>query len=175
MAARRPRRAGSSGAGKNQTAGRRGLRGHTGASHPFRDARQGGNRCALERAGAVMFPARRARCRPHVYGLSGRRGGLFRKTRIFPIMHAIGIRRSLVEKHPWLAVSVYKAFLKAKQIAIAELGQIGHLAVSLPWPVAAYDQACASLGPDYWSYGANENRKVLETLARYSFEQGLSV
>jgi 4,5-dihydroxyphthalate decarboxylase len=47
--------------------------------------------------------------------------------------------------------------------------------VSLPWPVAAYDQACASLGPDYWSYGAHENRKVLETLARYSFEQGLSV
>ncbi len=59
----------------------------------------------------------------------------FRKTRIFPIMHAIGIRRSLVETHPWLAVSVYKAFLKAKQICMAELGQIGHLAVSLPWCV----------------------------------------
>jgi 4,5-dihydroxyphthalate decarboxylase len=99
----------------------------------------------------------------------------FKKTGIFPIMHAIGIRRTLVEKHPWLAVSVYKAFVRAKQFAMAELGQIGHLAVSLPWPVAAYDQACASLGPDYWSYGAHENRKVLETLARYSFEQGLSV
>src|ERR1700724_3601474 len=60
----------------------------------------------------------------------------FKKTGIFPIMHAVGIRRSLVEKHPWLAVSVYKAFVKAKQMAMAELGQIGHLAVSLPWPVA---------------------------------------
>lgn len=99
----------------------------------------------------------------------------FKKTKIFPIMHAIGIRRSLVEKHPWLPVSVYKAFLKAKQICMAELGQIGHLAVSLPWCVAEYDHARAALGPDYWSYGANENRHVLEKLAQYSFDQGLSV
>jgi 4,5-dihydroxyphthalate decarboxylase len=99
----------------------------------------------------------------------------FKKTRIFPIMHAIGIRRALVDKHPWLAVSVYKAFLKAKQIALAELGQIGHLAVSLPWCVAEYEHARAALGEDYWSYGAAENRHVLEMLARYSFEQGLSV
>jgi len=99
----------------------------------------------------------------------------FKKTRIFPIMHAIGIRRSLVEQHPWLAVSVYKAFLKAKQICMAELGQIGHLAVSLPWCVADYERARASLGEDYWSYGANENRHVLDKLAGYSFDQGLSV
>ena len=99
----------------------------------------------------------------------------FKKTRIFPIMHAIGIRRSLVEQHPWLAVSVYKAFLKAKQICMAELGQIGHLAVSLPWCVADYERARASLGDDYWSYGANENRHVLDKLAGYSFDQGLSV
>jgi 4,5-dihydroxyphthalate decarboxylase len=99
----------------------------------------------------------------------------FKKTGIFPIMHAIGIRRSLVETHPWLAVSVYKAFVKAKQIAMAELGQIGHLAVSLPWCVADYERARGALGPDYWSYGAQENRHVLEKLAQYSFEQGLSV
>ena len=99
----------------------------------------------------------------------------FQKTGIFPIMHAIGIRRSLVEAHPWLAVSVYKAFVKAKQIAMDELGQIGHLAVSLPWCVADYERARGALGADYWSYGASENRHVLEKLAQYSFDQGLSV
>ncbi len=98
----------------------------------------------------------------------------FRKTRIFPIMHAIGIRRSLVERHPWLAVSVYKAFLKAKQVCMKELGQIGHLATSLPWSVAEYDRLKRVMGEDYWSYGAAENRHVLETLARYSCAQGLS-
>lgn len=99
----------------------------------------------------------------------------FRKTRIFPIMHAIGIRRSLVERHPWLAVSVYKAFLKAKELCMQELGQIGHLATSLPWSVAEYDRLRKVMGEDYWSYGAHANRHVLDTLTRYSFEQGLSV
>jgi 4,5-dihydroxyphthalate decarboxylase len=99
----------------------------------------------------------------------------FKKTRIFPIMHAIGIRRALVEKHPWLAVSVYKAFLKAKALCMHELGQIGHLATSLPWSVAEYDRLRSVMGENFWSYGANENRHVLETLTRYSHDQGLSV
>jgi 4,5-dihydroxyphthalate decarboxylase len=99
----------------------------------------------------------------------------YKKTRLFPIMHAIGIRRSLVEKYPWLAVNVYKAFIKAKALCMHELGQIGHLATTLPWPVAAYDRARAAMGEDFWPYGAHENKHALETLARYSFNQGLSV
>lgn len=98
----------------------------------------------------------------------------FCKTRIFPIMHAVGIRRSLVERHPWLAVSVYKAFLKAKALCMKELGQIGHLATSLPWSVAEYDRVRKVMGEDFWSYGVAENHHVLEALTRYSFAQGLS-
>jgi 4,5-dihydroxyphthalate decarboxylase len=99
----------------------------------------------------------------------------YRKTGIFPIMHAIGIRRSLVETHPWLAVSVYKAFLKAKELCMHELGQIGHLATSLPWSVAEYDRLRKLMGQDFWSYGVESNRDVLETLARYSHDQCLSI
>jgi len=98
----------------------------------------------------------------------------FQKTRIFPIMHAIGIRRALLERHPWLAVSVYKAFLKAKELAVDELGQIGHLAATLPWAVAEYDRTRKAMGEDYWSYGVAANRHVLETVMRYSVAQGLS-
>jgi 4,5-dihydroxyphthalate decarboxylase len=99
----------------------------------------------------------------------------FKKTKLFPIMHGIGIRRSIVEKYPWVAVNVYKAFLKAKALCMAELAEIGHLHSTLPWPVHAYDHARAVMGEDYWPYGAHENKHNLETLARYSFEQGLSV
>jgi 4,5-dihydroxyphthalate decarboxylase len=99
----------------------------------------------------------------------------YQKTKLFPIMHAIGIRRSLVEKYPWLAVNVYKAFVKAKALCMEELAEIGHLHATLPWPVYAYDQARKVMGPDYWTYGAHENKLPLETLARYSFQQGLSV
>jgi 4,5-dihydroxyphthalate decarboxylase len=99
----------------------------------------------------------------------------YKKTKLFPIMHAIGIRKTLLEKHPWLAVSVYKAFLKAKELCMHELGQIGHLATSQPWSVYEHERLQRVMGKDYWSYGAHENRHALDTLARYSFEQGLSV
>ena len=90
-------------------------------------------------------------------------------------MHIIGVRRSLAEAHPWLPVSIFKAFLKAKDLCMHELGQIGHLHASLPWGVAEYDRLRRVLGPDYWSYGMEANHHVLDTLSRYSFEQGLSV
>ena len=98
----------------------------------------------------------------------------YKKTKLFPIMHAIGIRKSLVEKHPWLAVSVYKAFLKAKAICMHEMGEIGHLHVTQPWAVHEYERLKKVMGEDYWSYGAHENKHPLETLMRYSFEQGLA-
>lgn len=99
----------------------------------------------------------------------------FKKTKIFPIMHAVGIRRVLVENYPWLAVSVLKAFIRAKDLCMHELGQIGHLATSLPWSVAEYDRLRRVMGQDFWSYGLEQNRHALETLTRYSFEQGLSI
>ncbi|HEY2531651.1 MAG TPA: ABC transporter substrate-binding protein [Xanthobacteraceae bacterium] len=98
----------------------------------------------------------------------------YEKTRIFPIMHCVGIRRSLLEQHPWLATSVYKALLAAKDHCMEELGQIGHLATSLPWSVAENDRLKKLMGEDYWSYGVAPNRHVLETLMRYSYQQGLS-
>jgi 4,5-dihydroxyphthalate decarboxylase len=98
----------------------------------------------------------------------------FRRHRIFPIMHIVGIRKTLAERHPWLPVSVFKAFERARELAMAELGQIGHLFVSLPWSVASYEAAKELLGDDYWSYGFETNRHVLDTFMRYHHEQGLS-
>jgi 4,5-dihydroxyphthalate decarboxylase len=98
----------------------------------------------------------------------------FSRTGIFPTMHVIGIRKSLAEQHPWLPVSVFKAFIHAKNLCMAEMGQIGHLFNSLPWGVYEYEQARKLMGDDYWSYGFEANHKVLDTFCRYHFEQGLS-
>jgi 4,5-dihydroxyphthalate decarboxylase len=98
----------------------------------------------------------------------------FRRTKIFPIMHVIGIRKSLHEKHPWLAVNAMKAFIKAKEYCWYELGQIGHLFTSLPWGVAEFADTKALMGEDYWSYGLQPNLHVLEPFTRYHHEQGLS-
>lgn len=98
----------------------------------------------------------------------------YRRTRLFPIMHVIGIRRALVEQHPWLPVSVFKAFNQAKALAMTELAQIGHLYTSLPWGVSEYHASRALMGDDFWSYGVDANRHTLETFTRYHHEQGLS-
>ena len=98
----------------------------------------------------------------------------FRRTGFFPIMHLIGIRKSLVEKHPWLAVNVYKAFLEARRLAHQQLGEIGFLAVNLPFVIHHYEETRRLMGPDFWPYGLERNHKELDTFTRYSYEQGLS-
>ena len=99
----------------------------------------------------------------------------FRRTGFFPIMHLIGIRKILVEQYPWLPVSVYKAFLAAKNIAIRELNDIGQLMATLPWAIDHYNETRRVMGEDFWPYGLKENLKTLEAFARYHHEQGLSV
>lgn len=97
----------------------------------------------------------------------------FKKTGIFPIMHVLGIRRELVEKHPWLAASVYKAFLEAKQAVMPQLAEIGVLSVTLPWLIAEFEETKEAMGEDYWPYGADANRKTVDAMIRHALEQGL--
>ena len=98
----------------------------------------------------------------------------YRKTGLFPIMHIVGIRRSLVEQHPWLPVNVLNAFIEAKAICYTNLAKVGHLFTTLPWPVDEFEAAKALMGDDYWPYGVHANADVIEAMCRYSFEQGLT-
>ncbi|WP_172292071.1 ABC transporter substrate-binding protein [Pseudoruegeria sp. HB172150] len=98
----------------------------------------------------------------------------YRRTGIFPIMHAVGIRKSLVERHPWLPASLCKAFAGAKAIAEQDLGEVTALKIGLPWVAAEYEHTVRVMGRDFWSYGIEPNRKTLEAMMRYSHEQGLA-
>ena len=98
----------------------------------------------------------------------------FRRTGLFPIMHLVGIRKTLVEQYPWLPVSVYNAFLAAKNIAVKELNELAQLMVNLPWAVDHYNETRRVMGEDFWPYGFSGNVGALETFARYHHEQGLS-
>lgn len=98
----------------------------------------------------------------------------YKKTRMFPIMHLMGIRKSLVEKYPWMPASLFKAFNQAKAIATADLHDINALLVTLPWLVAETVETEALMGKDFWRYGVKESLHEIEALTQYSFEQGLS-
>jgi 4,5-dihydroxyphthalate decarboxylase len=98
----------------------------------------------------------------------------YSRTKIFPIMHVIAIRRDVYEKSPWVAQSLYKAFAKAQKIAYAELYETGALLTMLPWLTSHVERTRALMGEDFWPYGLERNAHTLETFLRYSFEQGLA-
>jgi 4,5-dihydroxyphthalate decarboxylase len=99
----------------------------------------------------------------------------YSRTGLFPIMHAVGVRRDLAERHPWLPASVFKAFAQAKAIADADLREVVALKIGLPWVTAELEATEEAMGADFWPYGIAKNRKTLEAMARYSHEQHLAV
>jgi len=98
----------------------------------------------------------------------------FRRTGIFPIMHIVGVRRELADRHPWLPGAVLKAFEQAKARALDLLGDTAATKVTLPFIEERLTEARAVMGEDFWSYGVAANRATLETFFRHHHAQGLS-
>ena len=96
----------------------------------------------------------------------------FERTGIFPIMHVVAVRRHLVERHPWLASSLYSAFLEAKTEAMRELENIAALPVTFPWLGPFLERTKQVMGADFWPYGVEANRQTLEAVVRYAHRHG---
>jgi 4,5-dihydroxyphthalate decarboxylase len=97
--------------------------------------------------------------------------GFWLRTRIFPIMHLVAIRRERYEQHPWIADSLYQAFVESKARALARMRYGGSLSVMLPWLMSEVEEVDALFGGDAWPYGIEPNRPTLEALVRYMVEQ----
>jgi 4,5-dihydroxyphthalate decarboxylase len=89
-------------------------------------------------------------------------------------MHLVGIRRSLVEQHPWLPAAVLKGFEQAKAKALELLFDTSATKVTMPFVEEQLKAARALMGDDFWAYGLEPNRKTLETFLRHHHAQGLS-
>ena len=98
----------------------------------------------------------------------------YKRTKIFPIMHTVVIRRELYEQHPWIAQSLYKAFVLAQREVYEDLYETGALKVMLPWLIPHAEETRKLMGKDFWPYGVEPNVHVLNTFLRYSYEQGLA-
>jgi 4,5-dihydroxyphthalate decarboxylase len=98
----------------------------------------------------------------------------FKRTGVFPIMHTVVLRRDLLEREPWVARNLYDAFVQAKARVMHQLTEPVALHATLPWQIAEVEETRALMGDDYWPYGLNANRTTIETLIRYSCEQGLA-
>jgi 4,5-dihydroxyphthalate decarboxylase len=93
------------------------------------------------------------------------------KTGIYPINHTVVVRRSLLDRHPWIALNLYSAFLAAKaELAVAADAMLqGYYETGLIAPGLQ-----ERLKADPMAYGVKAARPVLETIAQFVHEQGLT-
>ena len=103
---------------------------------------------------------------PHAEGVR-----YYKKTGLYPINHGMIIKREIAEKHPWVVLNLFKAFAKANDLAEKARREAVryHLEVGLVPP-----EAGKGLATPLIRHGIKANRKVLETAAQYSYEQGLT-
>lgn len=98
----------------------------------------------------------------------------FRKTRIYPIMHVIVLRRAVYERDRWIAMNLLKAFDEAKRQSMARIVEIGLSHVPMPWLAEHARRWREMAGEDFWPYGIEPNRPTLEAFVQYAFEQGVT-
>ena len=110
-----------------------------------------------------LFPDFRARERDY-----------WTRTRVWPVMHLIGIRLDVLEAYPWLPLNLMNAFELAKQAAMTRLFEFHPMNASLPWLQAEAEETVALMGEDFWPYGLEPLRTTLAAQTRWSFEQGIS-
>jgi 4,5-dihydroxyphthalate decarboxylase len=148
------------------------------------DAPEGASLSALLEAGEIdgiispRAPSCYDRSHPHVARLFAdpvrAATEYFERTRIFPIMHLVGIRRELAARHPWLPASVLKAFEQAKSLCLGRMADSSAAKVTLPFAEEQLKAARDLMGSDFWSYGIEANRAVLESFLGHHHAQGLS-
>ena len=101
----------------------------------------------------------------------------YRRTGIFPIMHTVVVRKDVLSQNPRLGANLYKAFCDAKDAAAQEYkhGHIfNNMRIMFPWFSSLLEQDIALLGEDWWPYGMQANRKAVEAILRYHYEQGIT-
>jgi 4,5-dihydroxyphthalate decarboxylase len=95
------------------------------------------------------------------------------RTKIFPIMHLVAIRKDVYEKHPFVATSLYNAFVQSKDLALKKMKNLRALRYMLPWMTAEIDEIQEVFGDDPWPYGIEPNRPTLEALVTYMHDQAM--
>lgn len=98
----------------------------------------------------------------------------FKKTGIFPISHVVTLKQEFVDRYPNAPVALLKAFRQARDEAFNRIEGADPQIISISWAAAAVDEQRALMGEHYWAYNIENNRRALEAMTQYAYEQGLS-
>ena len=98
----------------------------------------------------------------------------YARTKVWPIMHIIAMRKAIVDEHPWVARNLYNAFLESKRRSVERILDPAVSRYPVPW-LATYARTMRdACGGDLFPYGIEENRPTWEQAARYAFQQGIA-
>jgi 4,5-dihydroxyphthalate decarboxylase len=89
-------------------------------------------------------------------------------------MHTVVVRRDIYQRHPWVALSLYRAFCAAKDRCYRLLLETGSPKASFGWLQAIIEEEQSVFGQDWYPYGVEQNRRSLEALLQFNYEQGLT-
>lgn len=98
----------------------------------------------------------------------------YTRTGLFPIMHTLGVRKTLAERHPWLPGALMKAFEKSKALALTRLSDTSATKITLPFVEDQLRAARKLMGEDFWSYGFAKNEHVVNRFLERHHAEGLS-
>ena len=98
----------------------------------------------------------------------------YARTKVWPIMHIIAMRRSVVEAHPWVARNLYNAFAESKRRSLERIFDPAVSRYPVPW-LATYARTMRDrFGDDLFPYGIEENRPTWEQMLLYTYQQGIA-
>lgn len=98
----------------------------------------------------------------------------FARTKVFPIMHIVAMRRDVLKQNPWVARNLVNAFEESKNRSLERMLDISVSRYPLPWMTDQAEKLQQLFGSDLFPYGIEENRPTLELFLQYAHEQGIA-
>ena len=98
----------------------------------------------------------------------------FKRTKVFPIMHIVAMRRAVLDKNPWVARNLYNAFEESKNRSFERALDISVSRYPFPWMTDYVEKMQEKFGKDLFPYGIEESRPTLELFLQYAHEQGIA-
>jgi len=97
----------------------------------------------------------------------------YEETRVYPIMHVIAMRKSILDGQPWIARNLYNAFEDSKRRSLERILDPAVSRYPVPW-LTSYAMRMQQMFGDLFPYGIEANRPTLELFLRYAHEQGIA-
>ena len=98
----------------------------------------------------------------------------YERTKVWPIMHIIAMRRQILDENPWVARNLLNAFQESKRRSIERLLDPAVSRYPVPW-LATYARKMRDMfHGDLFPYGIEENRPTWEQMALYTYQQGIA-